>query len=149
MWNWLKKVSVFTFTWHNCTNGKKWKNWAKMFKGEQGEKLSNMVLAGKGERLPKIKRKRTLLVPNFAKKDSSVFNQKNGHSYQVKTTTVNKRTLLSSVLLFHCWIFQALKRTVLTILSYCFSSLMRETQNKRKPTACSTYFSIYSKGWEV
>ena len=47
-----------------------------MFKGEQGEKLSNMVLAGKGERLPKVKRKRTLLVPNFAKKDSSVFNQK-------------------------------------------------------------------------
>ena len=40
------------------------------------EKLSNMVLAGKGERLPKIKRKRTLLVPNFAKKDSSVFNKK-------------------------------------------------------------------------
>ena len=63
-----------------------------MFKGEQGEKLSNMVLAGKGETLPKIKRKRTHLVPNFAKKDSSVFNQKNGHSYQVKTTTVNKRT---------------------------------------------------------
>ena len=48
-----------------------------MFKGEQGKKLSNMVLAGKGERLPKLKRKRTLLVPNFAKKDSSAFNQKN------------------------------------------------------------------------
>ena len=29
-----------------------------MFKGEQGEKLSNMVLAGKGERLPKIKREK-------------------------------------------------------------------------------------------
>ena len=73
-----------------------------MFKGEQGEKLSNMVLAGKGETLPKIKRKRTLLVPNFAKKDSSVFNEKNGHSYQVKTTTVNKSTILLSVLISHC-----------------------------------------------
>ena len=56
---------------------------AKMFKGEQGEKLSKMALSGKGKTLPKIKRKRTLLVSNFAKKDSSVFKTK-------KTDTLNR-----------------------------------------------------------
>ena len=80
-----------------------------MLKGEQGEKFSNIVLAGKEGKIPKIKAKSTLSVAKFAKEDSSVFNQKNGHSYQVKTTTVNKRTILLSVLLSHCRFFQALK----------------------------------------
>ena len=74
------KSSVFTFAWHNGTSGTNVKSKLKCYvKGEQWEKFSNLVWAGDGEKFPKIKGKSTLLVAKFAKKDSSVFNEKNGH----------------------------------------------------------------------